>query len=100
MRRVRTITNNTESKTMIYVTMTDKFMSGWGESRGKINKFVIACDTLEQAHQITKHANSRSEMKYVNTRSSRPSYPDATHLTSWRTYADMGGCWTKEGGTL
>jgi len=23
-----------------YVTMTDKFMSGWGEARGKTNKFL------------------------------------------------------------
>ena len=25
----------------VYVTMTDKFMSGWGEAEGKINKYVI-----------------------------------------------------------
>ena len=27
-----------------YVTMTDKFMSGWGEAAGKVNKLVIECE--------------------------------------------------------
>ena len=27
---------------MYYVTMTDKFMSGWGKARGKINKLVFS----------------------------------------------------------
>jgi hypothetical protein len=27
-----------EGKRMYYVTMTDKFMSGWGKADGKINK--------------------------------------------------------------
>ena len=37
---------------MYYVTMTDKFMSGWGRAEGKINKFVVECETREKAETI------------------------------------------------
>jgi len=39
---------------MYYVTMTDKFMSGWGQAHGKINKMVVECDTYEEAAQIER----------------------------------------------
>ena len=75
-----------------YVTMTDKFMSGWGQATGKTNKLVIACDTIEQAELIEKNARKRSEMRYVNIRSTKPSYGGHI-LTSWKTFSDMGGPW-------
>ena len=84
---------------MYYVTMTDKFMSGWGQARNMTNKLVIECDTYQQAEQLESHANTRSEMKYVNIRSSKPYYGDHV-LTSWKDYADMGGCWIENGGRL
>jgi len=60
-----------------YVTMTDKFMSGWGPARGKSNKLVISCDTLNEAEVVAENARARSEMKYVNIRSTKPSYPNS-----------------------
>jgi len=36
---------------MLYVTMTDKFMSGWGMAEGKTNKLVLECKNLHEAKQ-------------------------------------------------
>jgi len=64
-----------------YVTMTDKFMSGWGMAKGKNNKLVIVCDTWDEAQTVYDNALHRSEMKFVNIRTTRPSYPHA--YVSW-----------------
>lgn len=77
---------------MYYVTMTDNFMSGWGDARGKINKLVIECGTYSEAAQIARAARQRREMRRVNIRATRPYY-GAHVLTSWKTYAELGGCW-------
>lgn len=77
---------------MYYVTMTDKFMSGWGDARGKINKLVIECDTYGDAAQIARAARQRSEMRRVNIRLTKPYY-GAHVLTSWKTYGELSGPW-------
>lgn len=78
-----------------YVTMTDKFMSGWGMAAGRTNKLIIECDTFAQAAEIERNAHKRPEMKYINIRSTKPRYPHA--LESWKTYSDMGGPWLDGG---
>jgi len=77
---------------MFYVTMTDKFMSGWGGAEGLINKMIVQCATLEQAEQIERAARRRPEMKYVNICARRPRY-GAHVLQSFKTYADLSGPW-------
>ena len=67
-----------------YVTMTDKFMSGWGKARGKTNKFVLGCKTYKEALIVQRNAKDRSEMKYVNIRRSKPKYDKRHVLTSFR----------------
>ena len=76
---------------MFYVTMTDRFMSGWGIAAGKTNKLVIACETIEQAETIERNARARREMRYINIRTTAPSYPRA--IVSRRVFADMSGPW-------
>jgi hypothetical protein len=76
-----------------YVTMTDKFMSGWGMAKDKTNKLVIVCDTIEQAELIEKNARKRSEMRFVNLCIKKPSYPQTRYLTTWKSFSDMGGPW-------
>jgi len=75
---------------MFYVTMTDKFLSGWGYAQGRTNKLIIECNTINEAEQIEKAARQRSEMKYVNICTRRPRY-GAHILETWKTYADMTG---------
>jgi hypothetical protein len=76
---------------MFYVTMTDKFMSGWGLAKGRTAKLVIVCDDIAQACEIAAAARRRSEMRRVNVRSSRPSYPNAQ--VTFKNYADLSGPW-------
>ena len=66
-----------------YVTMTDRFMSGWGKADGKTNKLVISCHTWEEAETVARNASRRHEMKYVNITSHRPSYNPDRFCVSW-----------------
>ena len=75
-----------------YVTMTDKFMSGWGMAQGKTNKLIIECANYDQAALIAKNARKRSEMRHVNIRASKPYYGSHV-LESWKTFDDMFGSW-------
>ena len=77
---------------MFYVTMTDKFMSGWGMASGKINKLIIECDTIAQAEQVERAGRCRPEMRYVNIRTTKPRY-GADVVESWKTWADLGPIW-------
>lgn len=78
----------------IYVTMTDKFMSGWGMAANKKNKFIVVCDNWQQAETIQRNAEKRSEMKYVNICTSKPRYA-ANVLETWKTFDELGTIWTK-----
>lgn len=77
-----------------YVTMTDRFMSGWGMAKGKTNKLIIECDTHEQAEIIKRNALRRSEMRFVNVCSNRPKYGKSV-MESWKTWEDMGEIWKR-----
>jgi len=77
-----------------YVSMTDKFMSGWGYAKDKINKFIIECENFEQAETIERNARSRSEMKYINICCNKPRNKRG-YLLSFRTYEEMGAIWKK-----
>jgi hypothetical protein len=67
-------------------------MSGWGDAQGKINKFIIECETLQQAETIEKNAKKRSEMKYINICSKKPRYGKYI-LESWKKYDQLGSIW-------
>lgn len=75
-----------------YVTMTDKFFSGWGLCAGRINKMVVECDTYGEAAQIERAARQRSEMQRVSIRSTKPYY-GAHVMTTWKTYGELSGPW-------
>jgi hypothetical protein len=79
---------------MFYVTMTDRFMSGWGHACGKINKFVVRCNNMNEAKTIALNARRRKEMKYVRIVYSMPKYSDQRYLVSLRRYEDLGDIWT------
>ena len=78
---------------MFYVTMTDRFLSGWGMAEGKINKMVVECDTREQAETIEKNARNRQEMKYINITTRKPYYNSNKYFTSWKYYDQLGRIW-------
>ena len=44
-----------DSTKQYYVTMTDTILSGWGQAEGKTNKYIVICDTFEQAETIKRN---------------------------------------------
>jgi hypothetical protein len=76
-----------------YVSMTDKFMSGWGGAEGKTNKFIIECETMEQAEIIQRNARRRSEMKYINICIDKPRYNKNRVVESHKTFEQLGEIW-------
>ena len=80
-------------KPVFYVTMTDKYLSGWGMSENKTNKLIIECHTIEQAEQVERAARYRDEMRYVNIRMTKPHYGPNV-LETWKTWDDLGPVWT------
>lgn len=78
-----------------YVTMTDKFMSGWGMAQGKTNKLIVVCDTWQDAETIQRNAEKRSEMKYINVTDRKPRYGQNV-LESWKTFDELGEIWKKQ----
>jgi len=66
----------TESKNFpnapFYVLANDKFLSGWGPAKGKVNTVVLPCATLAEAETVEKNAKNRSDMKFVRIVSNKP----------------------------
>lgn len=79
---------------MFYVTMTDKFLSGWGLAEGKTSKFVVKCETRQQAEIIWNNAEKRQEMKYINITTRKPYYNNNKYITTFRQFSELGRIWT------
>ena len=78
-----------------YVTMTDKFFSGWGKAEGKLAKFVVVCDTLQQAEGIFLAAQNRPEMVAVNYTGIKPRYSSNRYIVSESHVSELGEIWTR-----
>lgn len=59
-----------------YVTMTDRFLSGWGEAEGRLAKYVAVCETWEEAEIVAANARARGDQKHINIRSAKPRVTD------------------------
>lgn len=79
-----------------YVSMTDKFFSGWGPAKGKKARFIYCCNTLPEARIVAENARHRGDQKNIVISSRAPSikfgtvYQFVTKLQAPR--------WYKEGG--
>ncbi|MDX5808280.1 hypothetical protein [Bacillus cereus group sp. BfR-BA-02730] len=82
-----------------YVTMTDTYLGGWGDSEGKINKVIFECDSYEEAEVVADNAKNRDEMKYVNIVSNKPSYKESKYFVQVKTKETPGvlRSWYKPG---
>lgn len=76
----------------LYVTMTDKFMSGWGMAERKTNKLIVVCDSWKDAETIERNAKKRSEMNYINICMKKPRYGNNV-VESWKTFEELGEIW-------
>ena len=70
---------------MLYVTMTDKFMSGWGLAKDKINKLIFECETYNEAKIVADNAERSSEMKHISIRSTKPYYSSKRYYLQIKT---------------
>lgn len=80
-----TITDN-----MYFVTMTDRFLSGWGRAEGKTAKRVVICNSYRQAQIIAdgiRNCRNQNGMRYVNICSELPRY-GARYVVSYDRYED------------
>lgn len=69
---------------MYYVTMTDKFTSGWGMAEGKINKLIFECETRQEAHIVADNAERRGDQKYINITVNKPYYTPSRYLAQYK----------------
>ena len=81
---------------MLYVTMTDKFLSGWGHCEGRINKLILECETREEADIVASNAKARGDMKYINIVYNKPYYSSRRYLAQYVSKEDYAN-WYKPG---
>lgn len=79
-------------KTMFYVNMTDKFMSGWGGAAGGKSFYCVKCDTLAQAEAVEKAAHERPEMKRIAI-ANKPRRSGSGNHTKVTEFKKLGGPW-------
>lgn len=82
-------TMKNENKNKLYVTMTDTFLSGWGEAENRISKYVIECETYEEAQTVYNNAKARTDMKDVSIAYKKPYYSPKTHHVAFRTKEEV-----------
>lgn len=81
---------------MYYVTMKDRFMSGWGRCEGKDNILVFECANEDEALIVADNANSRGDQEKVRIRTTMPGYDTRRHLVQIKTSSDCPS-WYEEG---
>ncbi len=80
-----------------FVSMTDKFMSGWGGAEGRKAKYVVECDTKAQAGHIVLAAHKREEMTYIHAHTKDPKfYPLRRYQVTRKHWDDLGGVWKED----
>lgn len=80
---------------VIYVSMTDRFMSGWGGADGATNRFVVICDDRSQADAIEAAAHRRDEMQRIGMSETKPR-PRRGVVYSFRNFSDLSGDWVRD----
>lgn len=74
-----------------FVTMTDKFLSGWGEAENKTAKRVVLCKTFREARIIVdgiKNCKNQNGMRYVNICTEFPKYNERRYKVSVNVFPD------------
>ncbi len=69
---------------MFYITMTDKFLSGWGPATGKINKLIFTAETYEEAEIVAGNAEGRKDMKNIHIGTTKPRFPESKYLVQYK----------------
>lgn len=84
-----------EEEKRFYVSMTDRFMSGWGRAEGRINKLVFVCNSEEEVEIVSDNAHNRTDMKYIHTYNKKPYWSGKRYLVQYKTKDDYGSWYVK-----
>lgn len=85
------------------VTALDTFMSGWGNAAGTNNYFHVYCETEDEADQIFRAMQNRSDMVNAkiwvlhneqDLKATLDAFSDG--LISTRLFSELGGIWKKD----
>jgi len=80
------ITSTTEiPESFCYVLSNDKFMSGWGYSKEKINTLIFPCDNSAEAQTVMDNAERRGDQRRVRICYNKPRLHNDTHTYSLAT---------------
>jgi hypothetical protein len=79
----------------LYVTMIDKFMSGWGPAEGRKNIYCVECDSAAQADVIARAASRRPEMAGIRVQRERPE-DSPLQVVTHKSFSELGQIWTGE----
>ena len=79
---------------MFYVTMIDTFLSGWGVAENKKSRYVIMCETYEEAEVVKENAKNRSDMTKISIVSTRPTYSNKSNTVKYVDKKEAGN-WFK-----
>lgn len=72
-----------------FVLCNDRFMSGWGYARHKINTVVLYCETLREAKTVAAQAQKRTDQTHIRIYAYRkPRLNFKTHCYSYHTKED------------
>ena len=82
--------------TKFWVSMTDKFLSGWGMAENKISKHIYECESYEIAEIVEQNAKNRGDQKYISICINCPRYDSKRYLVRYHTIADSAN-WYKKG---
>lgn len=58
---------------MLYVSCTDKTLSGWGYAERKKCKYIYPCDSMKEAEKVAANLGLRGQ-KYINICCRKPFY--------------------------
>lgn len=79
-----------------YVSMTDRFMSGWGEAKDKINKLVFVCESYSEAIIVRDNARNRTDQIYINICMNKPYYNRENYYVQYKTKGDYNSWYVKD----
>lgn len=72
----------------VFVTATDKSMSGWGIADHKTSKIIVVCDNMADAYTVRDKMESKDELKYVNITTSLPRYSSTRYTSTFYLFED------------
>lgn len=75
--------------TKVYVTMTNKVLSGWGGAEGRIFKQVIECNDYEEAWEIIRNAREDAGVSHIHLRETKPYYSPSRYVVRIDPYKEF-----------